>query len=231
MKIQWKEYLWEEYLKIANVKETQKKNFRELGAYFFENVSFLYKAYELIISGKKNTIEDEKNGILFEKEDNLCILRKEKTGIFLDTQDMKSILADMIALFEDILPLGTVVDLQNDEMSKIVNVSKMEKFRVVITKRFLGDGEGCFFPYGAVVYPIGTAGASRVISFTPPLIEKVVFMGYKDETEEAFIFQMKYQLVIKQRRCSAGFSNKQEIEKMRDRISTMEEKHGREVDY
>lgn len=231
MKNKWKESLWKEYLNVVEVKEQQKKNLQELGTFFFEDVSFLYRVYEAIMEEKSNIIEDKENGIVFEIEDNLYILRKGRTGIFLDVEEMKSILADMIVLFEDILPLGTVVDLNKDELMKVINVEKLENFRVVITKRFLGDGAGCFFPYGAVAYPIGTAGAGRAISFTPPLIEKIVFMGYKDETEDAFLFQMKYQLVIEQRRRSIGFASKQDMEKMRDRINTMEEKHGRETNH
>ena len=148
---------------------------------------------------------------MFENEEELYILRKENKGIFLKAKEMKRLLSDMITLFEEILPLGSVVDLKKDKLSEDLDVSKVENFRIVITKRFVGAGEGCFYPYGAVLYPIGFGGTGKVISFTPALIEKVIYTGYSDEMEDAFVFQMKYKLVVEQRRKSAGFATRQEL--------------------
>lgn len=210
MKAEMKEALWEAYLKQTDILEQQKEKLKELGTFFFEDVSFLYKIYPSV-GEKQVNLCDEKTGIMFENEEELYILRKENKGIFLKAEKMKRLLSDMITLFEEILPLGSVVDLKKDKLSEDLDVSKVENFRIVITKRFVGAGEGCFYPYGAVLYPIGFGGTGKVISFTPALIEKVIYTGYSDEMEDAFVFKMKYKLVVEQRRKSAGFATRQEL--------------------
>ena len=37
------------------------------------------------------------------------------------------------------------------------------------------------------------------------MIEKVIYRGYEDELEEVFLYQMKMELIINQRRKSMGF--------------------------
>lgn len=225
MKREQKQALWEEYLKVVDFPEQQKGKLKELGILLLERVSYLYKIYSL--SEEKTFLEDEETGIVYEAEEDLHILRKGNMGIFLKKEEMKCLLADMISLFEEILPLGTVVDLKKGELAKTMDVSKVQQFRVIITKRFIGVGTGCFYPYGAVVYPLGTAGNGRTISFTPSLIENIVFTGYGDEVEEEFVFQMKKHLIVEQRRKSVGFATKQEREELEKVIHNLEGQHGR----
>ena len=85
----------------------------------------------------------------------------------------------------------------------------------------MGAKAGCFYPYGAVIYPIGLA-EGKVISFTPALIERVVYTGYSDEVDEEFIFQMKQLLIIQQRRKSVGFATKQELSEAAEMIQKCE---------
>lgn len=205
-----KETLWNEYLKRSNIPELQKKKIRQLGELFFDDVTFLYDIYPLV--GKDNvSCSNKKTNVVFENEGPLYILRKEKTGIFLKAEEMKRLISDMITLFEDILPLGSVVDLKKDKLFDGIDISNIENFRVVITKRFLGVKEGCFYPYGAVVYPVGLAGG-KMISFTPALIDRVIHVGYSDEIDEAFVFKMKHLLIVEQKRKSVGFATRQELE-------------------
>lgn len=226
MKREMKISLWEEYLNVVELPEQQKKNIKELAHLFFDNVTFLYTVYASI-GTNVSFVEDTETGVRYEEEGSLGIFRKEKTGIFLEIPELKALLADMIMLFEEILPLGTVVDLKKDALAKTMDVSKVQQFRVIVTKRFIGAGEGCYYPYGAVVYPIGVAGTGKVITFTAPLIEKVVFTGYSDDVEEAFVYQMKYHLIIEQRRKSAGFATQQEISELENTVCGLEERYGR----
>lgn len=219
MKRELKKTLWEAYVKKADIPRQQKSKIQQLGEYFFEDVSFLYQIYGLI--GEENVCcKNGETGIIFEKEDDLYILRKESMGIFLRAEEMKCLLRDMIVLLEDILPLGSVVDLRKDKLHG--DVSKVEHFRVVITKRFLGVGEGCFYPYGAVVYPLGTGGTGKNISFTPALIERVIYEGYSDELEDVFLYQMKNKLIVEQKRMSVGFATKKELAELTDRVCKLE---------
>lgn len=220
MRRELKETLWNEYLKQSNIPELQKKELKQLGKLFFDDVSFLYDIYPLV--GEENVSRSsEETKVIFENEGALYILRKEKAGIFLKENEMKRLLSDMIVLFEDILPLGSVVDLKKDKLFEDLDVSKVENFRVVITKRFIGARVGCFYPYGAGVYPFGPVG-EKMISFTPALIERVIHTGYSDEVDEAFVFQMKKQLIVEQKRKSAGFATPQELEETAEYIRKVE---------
>lgn len=218
MKKEWKEGLWNEYLEEADYLKGKTEQLRAMGKLFFDNVSFLYDIYPLIGIGRESR-EDAESGVAFETEaGDLHILRKDGKAIGFKTEEMKRFLADMIGLFEEILPIGSIVDLKKDILAKNVDVSEIQKFRVAIVKRFIGNGTGCYYPYGAVVYPLGTAGEGKLISFTPALIENVVFTGYMDEVEEYFVYRMKQELIINQGRRSAGFATKQELEEFRDSI-------------
>lgn len=223
MKTEWKEALWKEYLKEADYLKDKAKQLEAMGKLFYDNVSFLYDIYPLIGTGKECR-EDKESGLIFETEiGDLHVLRKDGGAVGFKTEEIKRLLIDMIGLFEEILPIGSIVDLNKEVLSKNVDVSEIQKFRVAIVKRFLGNGNGCYYPYGAVVYPLGTSGKKRLMTFTPALIENVVFTGYSDDMEEYFIYLMKKELIINQRRKSAGFATKQELEKLRESILKEEE--------
>lgn len=222
MRKERKAALWEEYLKEADYLKGKEEQLKTIGELFYDNVSFLYEIYPLIGTGKESR-EDEESGLVFETEvGDLHILRKDGKAVGLKTEEIKKLLVDMIGLFEEILPIGSIVDLKKEILSENMDVSEVEKFRVAIVKRFLGNGYGCYYPYGAVVYPLGTAGKGKLMTFTPALIENVVFNGYSDETEEYFLYLMKQELIISQGRKSAGFATKQELEELRS--STVKEK-------
>ena len=220
MPINLKETLWNEYIHQISMDDIQKIKLKTIGENFYNDVSFLYDIYPLI-GEDKVSCSDKKTNVTFENEGTLYILRKEKSGIFLGAEEMKKLISDMITLFEDILPLGSVVDLKKDKLFEGMGVTEVENFRVIITKRFLGAKAGCFYPYGAVIYPIGMA-EGKVIAFTPALIARVIHTGYSDETDETFVFQMKRQLVIKERRKSAGFATKQELAETAEMIRKLE---------
>ena len=92
---------------------------------------------------------------------------------------------------KNIFPLGSVVDL------------------------FFAAGESGYYQYAAVVYPVGMAGEDRNFCFSSALIERVVHRGYADEVEDAFVYQLKHQLIVEQGRKSMGFANEEEQEAMR----------------
>ena len=219
MKREWKEELWEAYLAEADFVKDKAEQLKEIGKLFFEDVSFLYEIYPLIGTGRESR-EYKESGLVFETEaGDLHIFRKEGKAVCFKTAEMKTLLADMIGMFEEMLPIGSIVDLKKEILAEEMDVSEVKNFRVAIVKRFIGTGEGIYYPYGAVVYPVGTAGRGRVISFTPALIERIVFNGYSDEVEEFFVYGMKQELIINQRRKSAGFATKQELEKFRSGFS------------
>ena len=106
----------------------------------------------------------------------------------------------------------SVEDLKQEKLFEGMYILQIENFRVVITKRFVGSKTGCFYLYGAGIYPFGPIG--KIISFTPVLIEKVIHRGYEDDVDEEFVYQMKKHLVVEQKRKSAGFVSQEEAKEL-----------------
>jgi hypothetical protein len=137
-----------------------------------------------------------KSGLSFQKEEILCYL------------------AILIDVMDDILPLGSVVDLKKEHLKKMKNIEKIENVRIVITHRFLLHSKNRFyFPYAGVIYPLGSMGEERTLHFTSSFIERVVHRGYSDEQEKAFVLMMKQDLLCRQKMQSFGFAPKDTINK------------------
>ena len=119
-------------------------------------------------------------------------------------------------IYEDIYPLGTVVDLDKKYFRNILPVDEVDELRVVITYRFIPLTDTCYIPYVGSLYPVGNMGILKNdIHFTPRAIERVVQMGYQDEKELAFMYQIKNNFLIHNGKHSSGFANNEEIEEMK----------------
>lgn len=216
--------LWREYVSKLEVNEIQKRNLEALGAELREDLPFLYEINTL--SGDKYKPRTSGNtDITFEYDDDLYILRRGNTGIFLPEEKMKRTIIDMISIFEEILPLGTVVDLRREKVGEQLDLSGVEHFRVVIVKRFIGVGRDIYYPYAGALYPLGTVGEDKMISFSSALIEKVIHRGYCDETEEQFVGLMKREIIIGHRKKPASFCSTEELQAARREME--EEQNGR----
>lgn len=213
-KKQYKERLWKDYLDSReDLQQELKAQASVVGELFTDDVSYLYMVRKCVLRGG-GAIEDEATQVQYEAEGEYHILRYESTELALRQNEMAVLLADMIDIFEDILPLGSVVDLNKAFLSRNMNLSGVENMRMVITKRFIGGETGCYYPYAAVVYPIGMGGEDKSFCFSAALIERVVHMGYSDSTEDAFIYGMKDRLIVKEHRRSMGFATEEESKEM-----------------
>ena len=98
----------------------------------------------------------------------------------------------------------------------ILPVDELEELRVIITYRFVPLTNSCYIPYVGALYPVGNMGILKNdIHFTPRAIEKVVQLGYHDEKELAFLFEIKNKFLIQNGKHSSGFATKDEVEEMR----------------
>ena len=214
MKKELVEKLVTEYLAVSSVPENQKGKVLKLVDKMSSNVDFLYDVYHSLHSGYENPIKSKNEELFFETGNEKFLLRDKATGIFLEKEDMKILVRDMIALLEEVLPLGSVVDLKKEEFEDRFNLNGLSNFRVIVSKRFQGIGDDLYYPYSVLLYPFGTIGNGRSLSITPALIENVVFKGYQDEAEEDFVYQAKKTLICDQRRKSVGFASKDELQKI-----------------
>jgi len=126
--------------------------------------------------------------------------------------ELIAFLAIAIDVFDETLPLGSVVDLKKQYLKDDLPVDKIENVRIVITHRFLHNPKDRFyFPYAGVVYPLGSLGEDRMLHFTSPFIDRVVHKGFSDEQDEAFVLAMKKELLCNRQLHSFSFATKEDL--------------------
>lgn len=115
------------------------------------------------------------------------------------------LLANSIEIMRDLLPLGSVVELDETYFKPDQQTNTSSK--IVITKRFIAPKNyQSYFPYAGVTYPIGEMKPNSIIYFTEPLIKRVVHEGYKDDMEKAFQILMKKEFIVEKGMNSIEFS-------------------------
>lgn len=130
-----------------------------------------------------------------------------------------------IAFLEDLLPLGSVVELKKEYMEeKMPVLKKAGKVRIVITERYLSYTGDSYFPYAGVPYPTGTFSSPRRLVFSPALVDQVLLVGFADEQERAYQYLMKKEYLLEKDMDMCGFEPAEERERMQ---KMMEEDYGR----
>lgn len=125
--------------------------------------------------------------------------------IELPEEIFEQLLIYVIEITRDVLPLGTVVELNPNYF--IPNEQPEHPTKVVITERFVAPtGYNSYFPYGGIIYPVGEMKKGAKVHFTEPLIQKIVHQGYRDEMEDAFIYLMKEEFIVEKNLTSIEFS-------------------------
>ncbi len=115
------------------------------------------------------------------------------------------LLSFVIEITREVLPLGTVVELNPTYFKP--NEQSEEPTKVVITERFIAPtGYNSYFPYGGIIYPIGEMTKEAKVYFTKPLIKQIVHRGFADKTEDAFVFLMKEEFIVDKNLNSIEFS-------------------------
>lgn len=217
-----KEYrlnLWKEFMEHTDyINNRDKEIMEKIVGIYVDNTGFLFQVYEAFIENDR-FMEDEQNGVRYEREDEEYILSYEGKECIFNKKNFKKVLAAMLDLLEDTIPLGSVVDLRKDAYAGIADLQDVEHIRMVVTYRFLGtEEESYYFPYAGVVYPTGMLGRKEVLYFTRPLVERIVKEGYRDEQEDAYVYLMKKELVVEKRKNSYGYADKEEIEAFNKKV-------------
>ena len=213
-KEEYKIMLWEEYVRQAPfIEEVRKEGCIRLGEAFVKgNVSFLYEIYFAFAEQERFRL-NEGLELEYEKAGEDYYLRYQGEEWIFERADFNNFLEYLISIFEDVLPLGSVVDLKKEFLEETIPLEDVEQVRVVIVMRYVGESpEGFYYPYAGTLYPIGIPGSRKLIEFTPSLIEKVVRYGYADEQEDAYVYLMKQELMLERKLHSMGFADKKERE-------------------
>ncbi len=209
---EYKRDLWQEYVENADyIERVWKEGVIDFGENFLNgNVTFLYEVYQAFIDQERFRI-DEQRGIEYEKDQDLYFIRYQGEEWSFEYKPMKELLERSIGIFEDMLPLGSVVDLKKEFLQKGSETELPDTIRMVIVQRYVGESpEGFYYPYAGAVYPIGNPGNTKLLEFTPALIQTVVSRGYSDEQEEAYQYLMKQEVFLHRGLHSMGFADEEE---------------------
>ena len=207
--------LMDEWFKAnQTISNEDKVVFKELIEQYHRDLSIFYQMNKMIVIGEGQVLDND-SGVNFICQNDKCMLRTNFGEVYLNNKDFRKIIAGIVDVYEDIYPLGTVVDLNKKYFKNILPVDEVDELRVVITYRFVPLTELSYIPYVGSLYPVGNMGIlENDIHFTPRAIEKVVQMGYQDEKELAFLYEIKNKFLIHNGKHSSGFATNEEVEEM-----------------
>lgn len=161
-----------------------------------DDLSFFYDMNKLIILGG-GQLSIKECGINFECINNVILLTTTYGNIEMNADEFKTIVGAFIDIYQELYPIGTVVDLDKRYFRKIYDIDEIDNLRVVISHRFLSYNRNIFVPYVGMHYPFGPLGVKNDgVHFTPRVIKDVVHMGYRDEREIACLYQIKEKLIV-----------------------------------
>lgn len=196
---------------LSFLEDNDKSTLFEIVFSFRSDISELHKIYESII--KKDTNFSTNNKLLkYELKNNRYKVLFSGKSLEVNYENLKTFLSGAIDMLEDIFPLGTVVKLKSIFTKDIFNeTSDGDKVRFIIMKRFLTlDNNPYYFTYAAVPYPVGELEDGKMIYFTSQAIDKVIYKGFSDIQEEAYISVMKNEMIIKKGMNSISFASEEE---------------------
>lgn len=171
----------------------------------------LYKVYDYI-----NTKEEKfNNGELdIRKGINKYYIGFNNTLIEIEENDIKKVIAGIIDILEEVLPIGTVVLLKHEFIKKMCKDNEVKEVpRFIINKRFLSkEGSSTYFNYSVVPYPTGEIAENNNLYVTTNAIDKVIYRGYSDVSDEAYIYIMKNEMILNKKMHSISFASEEERE-------------------
>lgn len=161
--------------------------------------------YQLYFALEKQMSVEETEVSLNWKSEKSCLVMEGGT-VELENEKMQALFEVMIEIFEDILPIGSVITFKKEMLEEFEASDVIADARFVIVDRYLRKrGTECYIPYCGVPYPFGSLADSKKIYFTPLAVHEVLHRGYEDELEEAYVCTMKSQ-IIEQKLKSFTFS-------------------------
>ena len=194
----------------------EKENLIKLSVKLYRtDYKVLYNIYEVIM---KNEDKYENEIISLDKTNGRYTLKfmNKAIGEF-ELDNIKKIIIGLIDILEDILPLGSVVRIKKEYLSRMLQGEEVENVDIVIVNRFIfHNGSNIYVPYAGIPYPTGFVGNANGILFTPSLIEKVLHKGYKDDQDAAYSYLVKNELIVEKKMHSLGFANDEEVEKFNE---------------
>ena len=175
------------------------------------DIKVFYDMNRIIMIGE-GVLDLKKYNIYFECRDGQCLLNTLYGKMYMESMKFRTIIATFIETYEPIYPIGTVLQLKKEAFNNVLDISKIDDLKVVIAHRFVPINDNRYIPYIGFIYPIGPTGEENdALHFTAPAIEKVIHMGYSDEQEDAYIFNLKSTAISKLNMHSVAFMTREEM--------------------
>ena len=175
------------------------------------NVKLFYDMNRIIMQGE-GVLEDSDVNIEFICKDGQCMLSTLYGKVYMESMKFRGIIGTFIETYEPIYPIGTVLKLKKEAFSNVLDISQFDELKVVVAHRFVPINNNRYIPYIGFIYPIGPTGVGNdALHFTAPAIEKVVHMGFSDEQEEAYAFNLKSVAIAKLDMHSVAFMTREEL--------------------
>lgn len=201
-------YKIEQMIETADsyIRMTYGPSIREFFQIFLDDLNLLKQLYKVHKENVLNFVTSCRNvSITYLKETVNHKIIFDDQQFSLREDIFARLFSTSIEIMRDLLPLGTVVEL--DETFFKLNQRTNTSTKVVITKRFIAPKNyQSYFPYAGVIYPIGEVKPNSVLYFTEPLIQRIIHEGYKDEMENAYELLMKKEFIVDKDMNSIEFS-------------------------
>lgn len=212
--------LFEEWIKVNGPFQIEKgKIFMDLKKTIKDDLSLVYQMNKMIVRGEGQVLDNEL-GINFICQNNVCILKINNDEIMLSNDDFRKTIAALVDIYEDVYPLGSVVELKKETFKDVIPLDEIEDMCVVITYRYVPYTDKSFVQYVGSLYPVGNMGVIKTdVHFTHKTVTNVIQRGYSDEKEIAYLYQIKKQFVIDNQAHSTGFITDEDKKQVEETIN------------
>ena len=169
-----------------------------------EEKALLLKISFVLIKDRANLFKlyDE----IFQEEEHYLSFNDEKLELSLENKKM--IVSTLIDFSDEILPLGSLVTLKNEELKD----KEGNDLKIIITKRFLSNEKsGFYFTYSGTIYPIGSfEEEDKLLHFTSESIKEVLHKGFSDDVDVSYTLAVKNELILNRGVLSVFFADVKE---------------------
>lgn len=189
-----------------NISFAERKAVQDFFILFVEEEEILLELYRANKNGLHTfEITSQEGLISYTYENASCTISFSEQRFTIAETHFRHLFECTIEMMRELLPLGTVVELDPNYFKPDEQSSTPTK--VVITGRFIApQNYNSYFPYAGVVYPLGEIKKGSQIYFTKPLIQSIVHLGFQDDMEKAFEILMKEELIVEKDLKSIEFS-------------------------
>jgi hypothetical protein len=207
--------LFEEWVKNNGPFTSEEgKIFTDLKRIIGSDLSLLYQMNKMIVRGEGQVL-DNNQGINFICQNDMAMLKTNYGHIELHSEEFRRTIAALVDIYEDVYPLGSVVELRKEVFKDILPIDEIEDLYVVITYRYVPYTENSYVQYVGSLYPVGNLGAIKNdLHFNHKTVKRVLQRGYSDVKEIAYLYQVKKNLIVEENFHSTGFITSEDKRKL-----------------